>query len=169
MISKATLHTLILIALSVLFQCIHLKASAQEEPPRPLQVSNYQHLSFGSFVIGNTGGSISISPDGSRNTNGDIIPLFTVLQYHPAIFEVLANPGVIITIVNGPDVVLTGSNGGQMILHPGNSMPASPFINTTRPPFKTQIMIGGTITVGNALANPAGEYTGQFYITFVQQ
>jgi hypothetical protein len=30
-------------------------------------------------------------------------------------------------------------------------------------------MIGGTITVGNTLANPPGDYTGQFFVTFIQE
>lgn len=160
----------LLIALSILLlQLMHHQVMAQEEPPRPLEVNLYQHLSFGTFVLGYSGGIITILPDGSRSVTGDIIPLYTNTQYHPAIFEVLANPGVIINIANGPDVLLNGSNGGHMLLHPDASLPASPFINATRPPFKTQIMIGGTITVGNALENPAGEYTGQFFITFIQQ
>jgi len=142
---------------------------AQEEPPRPMQVSTYQHLSFGAFINGNSGGTVTIEPGGSRSVTGDIIPVFLGAQYHPAIFEVEANPGIVINILNGPDAVLSGSNGGSLVLHIGSSLPLSPFINTTKPPFRTQIMIGGTITVGNSLANPPGDYTGEFFITFIQE
>lgn len=144
-------------------------ASGQEDPPRPMKVSTYQHLNFGAFINGSGGGTITIEPGGSRNITGDIIPVYHGYQYHPAIFEVEANAGVVISILNGPAITLTGNNGGSMLLHLGQSLPVSPFVNSTHPPFKTQIMVGGTLMVGNFLANPPGDYTGQFFITFIQE
>jgi hypothetical protein len=146
-----------------------ISAQAQEDPPKPMQVSTYQHLSFGAFINGSNGGTVTIDPQGNRSVTGDIIPVFLGNQYHPAIFEVEANAGVVISIINGPDITLSGSNGGSILLQLGTSLPLSPFINSTRPPFRTQIMIGGTITVGNTLANPPGDYTGQFFVTFIQE
>lgn len=157
------------IALLGLLGILVFPAKAQEDPPRPIQLSTYQHLRFGAFINGYYGGTVSVEPGGNRSVTGDIIPVFQGNQYHPAIFEVEANAGTIIHIVNGPDVILTGSNGGSLLLHLGSSLPVSPFINSTRPPFRTQVMIGGTITVGNTLANPPGAYTGNFFITFVQE
>lgn len=143
--------------------------SAQEEPPRPMKLSTYQNLSFGAFITGYTGGTVIIYPDGTRSVTGDIIPVFQGYQHHPAIFEVEANPGVVITIMNGPDISLNGSNGGTLTLHLDGSIPESPFINTLRPPFRTQVRIGGTLIVGNMLDNPAGEYSGTFSVTFIQE
>ncbi|MBK6965412.1 MAG: DUF4402 domain-containing protein [Bacteroidales bacterium] len=157
------------IALAGILLILVVSAKAQEDPPRPIQLSTYQHLSFGAFINGNNGGTVSVDPGGNRSVTGDIIPVFQGNQYHPAIFEVEANAGTIIHIVNGPEVILTGSNGGSLLLNLGASLPDSPFINSTRPPFRTQIMIGGTITVGNTLANPPGDYTGNFFVTFVQE
>ncbi len=137
------------IALAGILLILVVSAKAQEDPPRPIQLSTYQHLSFGAFINGNNGGTVSVDPGGNRSVTGDIIPVFQGNQYHPAIFEVEANAGTIIHIVNGPEVILTGSNGGSLLLNLGASLPDSPFINSTRPPFRTQIMIGGTITVGN--------------------
>ncbi|MDY0101780.1 MAG: DUF4402 domain-containing protein [Lentimicrobium sp.] len=146
-----------------------LSLSAQEEPPRPMKVSTYQHLSFGAFINASSGGTVTIDAGGSRSVTGDIIPVFQGMQYHPAIFEVEANPGVIISLMSGASAVLSGSNGGTLLLNVGNSLPVSPFVNTTQPPFRTQVMVGGTITVGSMLASPAGNYTGEFFITFIQQ
>ena len=143
--------------------------NAQEDPPRPMRVSTFQHLSFGAFINGNSGGTVTVDPGGSRSVTGDIIPVYLSQQFHPAIFEVEANAGVIINILNGPDVWLIGSNGGTLLLHIGSSLPLPPFINTTKPPFRTQVMVGGTLTVGNSLANPPGNYTGDFFITFFQE
>ncbi len=148
---------------------ITIRLNAQEDPPRPMQVSTFQHLSFGAFINGNSGGTVTVDAGGSRSVTGDIIPVFLSQQYHPAIFEVEANAGVVINIINGPDILLNGSNGGTLLLHLGSSLPHSPFINTTKPPYRTQVMIGGTLTVGNSLANPPGHYTGDFFITFIQE
>jgi hypothetical protein len=157
------------IAFSIVMAVLVISAKAQEDPPKPMQVSTYQHLSFGAFINGYNGGIVTVEPGGNRSVSGDIIPIFLGNQYHPAIFEVEANAGTVIHIMNGPDISLTGSNGGSILLHLGASLPASPFINSIRPPFRTQIMIGGTITVGNTLANPPGDYTGYFFVTFVQE
>lgn len=146
-----------------------MKAFAQEDPPRPLEVSTFQNLSFGAVIQGNVGGQITIDPQGSRIVSGDIIPVNMGYSYFPAIFEVEGVPGEVITIINGPDVSLTGNHGGTLTLHIGNSWPASPFINSHTPPFRTQVRIGGTLYVGNALANPSGDYIGYFNVTFAQQ
>lgn len=159
---KASAQLLLLLLLA-------FNASGQEDPPRPMKVSTYQHLNFGAFINGSGGGTITIEPGGSRNITGDIIPVYHGYQYHPAIFEVEANAGVVISILNGPAITLTGNNGGSMLLQLGQSLPVSPFVNSTHPPFKTQIMVGGTLMVGNFLANPPGDYTGQFFITFIQE
>ena len=157
------------LSLTVLLFCVVMLSQAQEEPPRPMKVFTYQHLSFGAFINASSGGTVIIGADGSRSVTGDIIPVFQSMQYHPAIFEVEANPGVLITAMTGPQVNLSGSNGGSLVLTIGSMLPLSPFVNTTERPFRTQIMVGGTLQVGNTLASPPGEYTGEFFVTFIQQ
>jgi hypothetical protein len=142
---------------------------AQEDPPRPMSVTTFQNLSFGAIIQGYSGGSVIIYSSGSRSVTGDIIQTNLGYPYYPAIFEVGANLGTLVTILNGPDVILNGSNGGTMTLHLGESDPPSPFINTLNPPGLTQVRIGGTLIVGNALANPAGSYSGIFSVTFIQE
>ena len=144
-------------------------AGAQEQPPRPMSVTLFQDISFGAIIQGNNGGSVTIFPDGSRTVSGDIFAIDLGVQYSPAIFEVEATPGTLVTIVFGPDTYLTGNNGGSMSLHIGTSDPLSPFINTLQPPGRTQVCIGGTLTVGNPLANSAGDYAGLFSVIFIQE
>jgi Domain of unknown function (DUF4402) len=140
-------------------------------PPDPgaMSVSTIQNLSFGAFTHGNAGGSVTISSNGIRSVTGDVVSLNLGVQYFHSIFEIDAPEGSIISILNGPDAALTGSNGGSIYLHIGNSDPASPFITIVPQPSRTQVNIGGTITVGSAVANPPGTYTGTFYITFNQE
>lgn len=148
-------------------------ASAQggpENPPRPviIYVNPAQGLNFGAFYQGGSGGTITVYPNGSRSTTGSVIQTSQGFSFSPAIFEVDAEPGTLVTILNGPNVTLTGSNGGTMTLTIGNADPPSPFIATATSPSRTLIRIGGTLTIGNPLANPPGNYNGTFSVTFIQ-
>jgi hypothetical protein len=164
-IHNKTLHYLMG---SMVFMSCCFSASAQEDPPRPLQVTTFQNLSFGAVIQGTVGGKVIIDPQGSRSITGDLIPVNMGYTYYPAIFEIRAIPGCLITIVNGPDIIMNGP-GGTLTLHIGTSIPTSPFVNTRNPSSPIQVRIGGTLTVGNSMANPSGNYIGNFSVTFAQQ
>jgi hypothetical protein len=142
----------------------------QEPPPRPLSVTvTAQNLSFGAFSQGAVGGTVTIASDGSRSATGDIILLTLGYSFSTALYELVANPGTVVSLLNGPDVVLPGSNGGSITLHIGASDPVSPFVITTVPPAYTPLNVGGTLTIGNPLSNPPGDFSGMFDITFIQE
>ena len=115
------------------------------------------------------GGTITINSASVRSSSGDIILLNLGYPFSAAVYKLIGNAGTLISILNGPDVTLTGSNGGSMTLHIGASDPASPFVITTVPPAFTLMNVGGTLTVGNPGANPPGNYSGTFDITFIQE
>lgn len=148
-----------------------LRVNGQEPPPRPMTVTVNlsQNLSFGAFYQGNAGGTVIIYPDGSRSSTGDIVLLTMGYSFATGLYDVIANRGTLVSILNGPDATLTGSNGGSLTLHIGDSDPSSAFIITTTPPAATQVRIGGTLIVGNPLANPPGNFSGTFDVTFVQE
>ena len=143
----------------------------QEQPPRPLTVtvSLTQNLNFGAFYHGNIGGTVIIYEDGARSSTGDIVLLTMGYTFSTGLYDVVANPGTLISILNGPDAILTGNNGGTMTLQIGDANLPNPFIITTTPPAATQLRVGGTLIVGNPLANPPGNYGGTFDITLVQE
>lgn len=147
---------------------VHNRGFAQEEPPKPIvvTVSTLQHLSFGTFIQNGNYGTVTITPQGSRSSNGSIIlpTVFSIVT--PALFEVEALPGTLITINNGPDSQLVGSNGGFLTLQVGESSTGTTFITSGS---HTDVFIGGTLLVGSVLANPPGEYSGSFQVTFIQQ
>lgn len=147
-----------------------LLALGPENPPRPvvIYVNPAQGLQFGAFYQGATGGTVIVYPNGSRSTTGSVIQTNQGISFSPAIFEVDAEPGTLVTVVNGPDVTLNGSNGGSISLKIGSSDPGSPFIATQASPGRTQIRIGGTLTLTSPLANPPGNYSGTFSVTFIQ-
>ena len=156
---------------ALLFLFYGLSANAQEPPPRPLTIyaNPAQGLIFGAFYQGMSGGNVILSPDGSRSVTGDLIQANLGIPFSPAIFEIDADPGSLISVLNGPDVILTGSNGGFIGLHIGACDKGSPFITIVAPPARTEVRIGGTLTVGNPLANPSGAYSGTFSVTFIRE
>jgi hypothetical protein len=156
---------------SVLLLQVSLHAQQPPLPPSPIAifVNPQQGLIFGTFFRGNSGGSVIIYPDGSRSVTGDIIQSNIGVPFSPAIFEMESNLGTVVTILNGPDIILNGSNGGTVSLHLGNSSTGSPFITSVQRPARATIRIGGTLYVGGPLASPSGSYSGNFYITFIQQ
>lgn len=157
-------------ALIFAFFCIVSNAVAQEPPPRPISVNvTAQGLSFGAFTQGAIGGTVTVHPDGTRSSTGDVVLLSLGYTYSPALIEITGNPGTIVSILSGPGVNLPGSNGGSMLLQIGSTDPPSPFVITTVPPASTPLYIGGTLTVGNPASNPPGNYSGTFSITFVQE
>ncbi|HEY3388791.1 MAG TPA: DUF4402 domain-containing protein [Prolixibacteraceae bacterium] len=148
------------------FFCIHAKA--QENPPKPISVtvSVLQHLNFGTIIPnGAGGGTVTVDFTGLRTYTGQIILPATGSFCSPALFQVTSIPGTLITIMNGPPAILTAP-GGTLHLTIGPSSTGSPFISTSS---STDVFIGGTLTVGDLIANPAGAYSGTFDVTFIQQ
>ena len=158
------IHIGLVICSTVLF----IPVNAQENPPKPIavRVSTLQHLSFGAFIQSGTNGTVTVTPEGARTSTGNIILPNMSSIVTPALFEVTALPGTLITIVNGPDSQLSGSNGGTIMLRIGDSNTGSPFIANGE---HNEVFIGGTLTVGPLMANPAGAYSGIFQVTFIQQ
>jgi len=157
------------IATAIFIILITGKISAQEHPPRPIKVTTFQNIAFGAFFQATAGGSVIIYPDGLRSSTGDVVLANLGFIFHQAIFEVQAQPGVIINITKGPDVWLSGSNGGSLQFKIGDLDPSSPYVNTTSPPGKSQVNVGGTLIVGSPPANPEGSYSGSFLIIFNQE
>jgi hypothetical protein len=158
------------LSLTLLFLTLTLVSIAQEPPPRPVVVTPVPPgLGFGAFTQGAVGGTVTINSGGSRSSTGDVILLGLGIPFSTAAYRIVGNQGTVVSILNGPDVSLPGSGGGSMILHLGNTSPLSPFVITTIPPAFMLLYIGGTLTVGSPAANPPGNYSGTFNITFIQE
>ncbi len=137
---------------------------SQEHPPKPITVSISTNLEFGTFYHGAIGGEVIIGSDGSRSTTGDVF--LVGFASNPLSFFIEANPGTIISMLPVPPVTLTGSGGGSMTMNLGTTDPVLPFVSTTP---TTQLIVGGTLNVSNALANPPGSYSGTIFVTFNQE
>lgn len=156
----------ILMMLLLLFTLSSMELRGQEPPPRPLNVTLEQDLGFGAFYHYMAGGTVTINTAGARQATGDVVLLGLGIPFSAAQFRLTGRPGTVYSILTGPPVLLTGSNGGTLTLNVGPSSPSSPFVLPAGP---MQLYLGGTLTVGTPAANPPGNYSGTFDITFIQE
>jgi len=158
----------IILAMSGFFAALN----AQPNPPRPviITVNHSQPLAFGAFSPGISGGTVTVTPDGSsRIATGTVILINLGFIYTPAMFYVRANPGTVISLLTGPPATLTGSNGGSLSLQLDDTYPSSPFVISVPWQQQTTVLLGGTLTAGNIASNPPGSYSGTIDVTFVQE
>jgi len=160
----SALAALVLLSLAVPLQ-------AQEPPPRPVVITGNasQPLAFGAFSPGAAGGTVTVSPDGTRTAGGSVILFSLGYVYTPAMFDLRANQGTVLSVLIPPPAILTGSGGGTLSLQVGGTLPASPFVTTLPWPQQTTLLVGGTLTIGNITTNPAGTYTGTYSITLIRE
>ncbi|MEI6577510.1 MAG: DUF4402 domain-containing protein [Bacteroidota bacterium] len=173
--SKARLCSFIFLFLSILL-IFSNKLNAQPHPPqRSITAYPTQELNFGSFVLvnnGASGGSVTVDYQGSRTSSGDVYCLNVSPPATPAIFNIKLCQGRNVIITATPSTVTLSGSSGTLLLTIGatNKGPlGSSFQVDTDCDFITQIRVGGTLTVGNSFANPAGNYSGSFSLTFNQQ
>ena len=171
-IKKVVVYRPIMALATLLLIGLTAPVKAQELPPRPVIITANpaQPLAFGAFTPGASGGTITVSPDGSsRYASGTVIPLNLGIIYTPAMFYIRANPGTLISLLTGPPSILSGSNGGSLTLQLDNTYPASPFVTMVPYQQQTTVLLGGTLTVGTIGSNPPGNYSGTINVTFVQE
>jgi hypothetical protein len=148
----------------------HTYAQQPFPPPLQLQVFTIQGLGFGSFFAGVTGGTIQINPSGGRTTTGTVIglPADPGMQ---AIFNVRLIPGRLVHINLSTSATLRRSGGSESLTVTNftTDKPGNMFVTRGGQPFINPVQIGATLNVGNISANPAGEYSGNFNVTFIQE
>lgn len=156
---------------ALMLLCIAVPLQAQEPPPRPIIVTANpsQPLAFGAFSPGVAGGTVTVSPSGTRSAGGSVVLLSLGYVYTPAMFYVRANPGTVLSVLVPPPSILTGSGGGTLSLQIAGSLPSSPFVTTLPWPQQTTLLVGGTLTVANIATNPPGTYTGTYSITLIRE
>lgn len=153
----------------IILLIVSQEVKAQEPPPRPISVTwTGQNLSFGAFYQGASGGSVIINSAGGRSFSGDVVLLNMGYLFTTALFNVVANPGTVISLLK-PTSTLTDGSGHSLTLTIDETYPVSPFVTTLPLTSVTPVNIGGILYVGSSAANPPGNYTGTFDMTFIQE
>ncbi len=144
-------------------------------PSRSVTVHSTQAINFGSFCLvnnGSSGGTVTVDWQGNRTATGQVMLLNSGPAPQAAIFEINLCQGRLVVVTYPVSTVLTGSNGGSVNLNIGpteKGVSGSAFQVNTDCSFITQLRVGGTLTISNNTANPGGNYSGNFSITFNQQ
>lgn len=161
---------MVIVIAVVLFFGIAAGVNAQPNPPRPiiLTADNAYPLAFGALTPG-AGGTVTISPGGTRTSTGGVVLLNLGYAYSSAVFYIRANPGTVISLMISSPVTLVRAGGGTLTLNVGGTQPASPFVTTVPWQQRTTLLVGGTLTIGPVGINPAGQYNGTFSITCMQE
>ncbi len=144
-----------------------------QKPPKPFLISaqSIQQLSFGAITYLSSGtGDVTVYPGGGRTLSSGIYSSSSV-TYFPAIIRVTGTKNMVFTIAPIPNATLTynaKSMGLRFDITPLTN-PSGPTYTITNNDGTMDITIGGRLLVGDITANPPGNYTGSFYITFIQQ
>lgn len=166
LIKKMAVLAVVVCTLLPWLQTTH--AQAPFPPPNQIQVFNIRGLDFGSFYPSATGGSVIVDYNGLRTPTGDVVLVGGGIG-EPAIFEVVLIPGRLVSIELQPSTILSQIGGtGTMTLYIGPSDRGTSFVTTGGHPFRNQVNVGGTLEVRSPAANPPGNYTGSFTVTFHQ-
>lgn len=160
---STVLHILILISVLLSGKCLQ----AQELPPRPMVVYTHMNMNFGTFIAGLGGGTVTLSPQGIREKEGDIYLVNAGNFPSAAIYRVEALPGNIINMLIPSTITLNGDSGGQITLQITDSDPHAPYVNTIMPPYYMEVKVGGRLII--PVNTPSGNYNGSYTITFIQE
>jgi hypothetical protein len=144
-------------------------------PSRTVTVHSTQAINFGSFCLvnnGSSGGTVTVDWMGNRTATGQVMLLNSGPAPQAAIFEINLCQGRLVVINYPVSTILSGNNGGSVKLNIGpteKGLSGSAFQVNSDCSFITQLRVGGTLIIGSNTANPGGDYSGNFSITFNQQ
>lgn len=129
-----------------------------------IAVNQIQQMSFGQFTPLGNGGTVIVTPQGKRTTNGTIV--VTDNPVHQGIFSVsgtqdnklnviLPNSPIYIYHQNGVNF-MSVNNWTLEMPNGGNSETGKDFV----------VNIGASITIGSLETNPIGFYMGTYPVVF---
>jgi hypothetical protein len=149
---------------------IRLHGQTSFSSPNRLQVYVVQDLNFGSFFTGSSGGAVVITPEGNRTVSGTVIALPDP-PVTPAIFEVRLIPNRMVHISFPSSVTFRRVGGRETMTVTGftSDKPGNSFVTAGGHPFINPVRVGATLNAGNKADHPAGNYTGSFTVTFIEE
>lgn len=134
-------------------------ANASAVVVAPISITNTGDISFGKFAAG-TGGTVVMSPAGSRSKSGGVV-LLTGSAGYAAHFSVTGDSGATYAITLPSSATVTHTDGETtMDIGTFTSSPSSPGTLTSG---TQNLLVGATLTV--ASSQLAGVYAGSFSVS----
>lgn len=163
-----------LLCLLVLFMVAPLRAQVPipvtvqaltNENNQPVTAEVIQELSFGSLAPGPSGGTVTVSPQGSRTATGSVFPAGGTFTC--GIIRIKAHPKTLINIVPASTTLRYRGYQLDLTFSPRSDVsPQPPFVTHSA---YTDIRIGGTLHLDGSAAVAAGSYSGQFVINITSE
>jgi hypothetical protein len=169
---RVSRHFATLLILTVILFVCRINAYTQSAvPAETIAATTVQTIHFGAFCItGNSGGTITVSYDGTRTATGDIVLLSANPAANAAVFELNLHPGKRVTIATDETAQLNGTKGSSMRIDigPTDKGPnGSSFMASIDGNPVTFLRVGGTLHIP---ANcRAGSYSGAFNVSFKEE
>ncbi|MFZ4740024.1 MAG: DUF4402 domain-containing protein [Bacteroidales bacterium] len=163
-IFKSLVFFFIVISNLTSFGQVTLIATTYAEVVPLIGVTEIQQLSFGQFSPLANGGSVTISPRGSRTTNGSII--VTENPVHQGIFSVSGTQDNKLNVLLPSNYVYIYHQNGVNSMYLDNwkvEMPNDGYSESSK---NFIVNIGSTLHVAPIELNPIGLYIGTYPIVF---
>lgn len=131
-----------------------------------LTAKETQQLNFGRFSPETNGGSVVITPDGSRSSQGSVV--LASGPHNPGLFIITgaALASFTIQLPSAPAQLIHQGSNKTLLVDQWVSDPPAHMETSTQANGSKQVAIGATLIVGNMEDNPVGLYTGSFQLTF---
>ena len=131
-----------------------------------LTAAEITQMNFGKFSPETQGGSVLITPDGSRSVTGTVA--LTGGTHNPASFYITGEGGATFSILlpQQPALLTNTSNSKTMMVSDWVSIPPQGMGTGLLSEGSQEVKVGATLIVGSMEDNPVGIYTGTYSITF---
>lgn len=151
----------------ILWSQVSINAHVHAEIIEAIEANETSNLSFGRFAPEINGGTLTITPEGVRVSDGSVV--VAPGRYSPARFVVSGSPALGFTVsLHNEHVIITHTeNGKTMTVGEWTANPPLGNMAAKLHNGAQEVSIGATLFVGTMLDNPPGIYTGTVMITFV--
>ncbi|HEX7029954.1 MAG TPA: DUF4402 domain-containing protein [Gammaproteobacteria bacterium] len=144
--------------------CLALLLSIAPTGALPFEVVNTQEIAFGAIVSGPLGGTVTVTPAGSRSCSVSLTCL-AQSPAHPARFTVSGDPSMNFVISLPLTATLSDGAGNTMLIDNfEDSLGGTGMFNTLG---QASFTVGGTLNVEPGQA--ASGYSGSFTVTVMYQ
>lgn len=144
----------------------HGESIQDNQEERRISITQLSNLSFGAFYPGELGGSIEITSNGMRSSDGSVILLYSDLKVSAAVFEIKCPPNTMIHVLIEPIIELQGESGGAFTCEP--IVPESThFVSPTNAESGFLYSIGAKLVVQGSTVESPGKYIGRFNVFII--
>lgn len=124
-------------------------------------------LNAGSFYPGKQGGSVTVTVNGVRESQGSVVLLHGADMIGAAVLEIRTGAYQMVHIQLEQSITMSSSSGGNLHLLAGPLSTGPNFVAPANAEQGFLIQIGAKIIVGSARSCPPGNYSGSFAITII--